>query len=281
MKRNKKTRRRTPKTESSGKEKSVTEGPVTEASSTKVTVTQAAGRHPGSNKLSDQQASLAHASASEVPPPILRLLLPVWAILHVVLVFVSFVGVVEPSGIVQAINELSKPYLRPTHFSANDRPVFLTHGDAADWPYRLQISDRPISQVGGLPESGWRDSGEDISAGLAASDRRARWLSTAAILAINEQPGLVAELVAPILVKHRSAKSIRIMRYPTDLSNVDELASPVYVASVLRPGDSEGGEQASSGSISLIELKESRLSTSVETDSAASASDRVIGGSDE
>ena len=83
------------------------------------------------------------------------------------------------------------------------------------------------------------------------SDRVARWLSTAATLAENEQPGMVAELLMPIAQLHPNVKAIRIVRLPTDLNDINAETESPYVARVIRRDDR----------VSLVQLKPARLSS--------------------
>jgi hypothetical protein len=87
--------------------------------------------------------------------------------------------------------------------------------------------------------------------GLAVSDRVARWLSTSATLAENEQSGVVADLMYPIAQSFPDANAIRIVRYPTDLDDINAKETSPYVARLVR----------TDGSIELIHLRPKRLSS--------------------
>jgi hypothetical protein len=172
---------------------------------------------------------------------------------------ISFTSVVEPSGIHSRLSALVHPYLRPAHFAADDRPVYLAHGNPSEQPHRLQTTTASITDIESLGDDQWRTfepAGEAASSaypGLAVSDRRARWLTTAAMLADNEQPSLVAELLLPIVRQNPKLTAIRIVRLPTDLSDINTEEESPYVARVVRSGDL----------VSLVQLQPVRLNSQV------------------
>lgn len=181
-----------------------------------------------------------------------RTCLSIWVSLHLVAIAISYTSVVEPSSVHARLTRLLHPYLRSPHFGADDRPVYLTHGESSEQPHQLQISS-----AGGNPdqirESEWQtvDSlGGNGLPGLAASDRMARYLSTVTLLSENEQPSLVAELLLPIALQDSSITAIRVIRFPTDLTDVNTGITTLYQASVIRTADS----------VALIQLREQRLS---------------------
>ena len=149
------------------------------------------------------------------------------------------------------------------HFAADDRPVYLAHGVASEQPHRLQITSDELTDMNDVANCQWQSVGSgdyesaDAPPGLAVSDRVARWLATAATLAENDQPGVVAELLLPIAQHFPNAKAIRIVRFPTDLSDVNATTESPYLARIVRSDDS----------LSLIQLKPERLSSqSITTD---------------
>jgi hypothetical protein len=172
-------------------------------------------------------------------------------------ILISFTSVVEPSGIHSRLSSLVHPYLRPAHFSADDRPVYLAHGDPSEQPHRLQTTTASITDIESFDTDQWRTvepagrAALSSYPGLAVSDRSARWLTTAAMLADNEQPSLVAELLLPIARQNPNVTAIRIVRLPTDLSDINASAESPYVARVVRSGDL----------ISLVQLQPARLSS--------------------
>lgn len=181
-----------------------------------------------------------------------RTCLSIWVSLHLVAIAISYTSVVEPSSVHARLTRLLHPYLRSPHIGADDRPVYLTHGEPSEQPHQLQIS-----AAGGSPdqirESEWQtvDSlGGNALPGLAASDRMARYLSTVTLLSENEQPSLVAELLLPIALQDSSITAIRVIRFPTDLTDVNTGITTLYQASVIRTADS----------VALIQLREQRLS---------------------
>ena len=181
-----------------------------------------------------------------------RTWLSLWVSFHLVAIAISYTSVVEPSSVHARLTQLLHPYLRAPHFGADDRPVYLTHGESLQQPHQLQITTAE-GNPDRIRESQWQavDSlGGNAQPGLAASDRMARYLSTVALLSDNEQPSLAAELLLPIVVKDNSITAIRVIRFPTDLTDVNTGITPVYQASVIRSDDS----------VALIQLRDQRLS---------------------
>jgi hypothetical protein len=191
------------------------------------------------------------------PSDAVRTSLSVWTVFHLFALFVSFVSVVEPSSLQRQFLSLVHPYLTLGHFGADDRPVYLAHGNESEQPHRLQISFDEVTQSDQADQCEWTTIGagdyESSSAtpGGAVSDRVARWISVAATLAQSEQPGVVAELLLPIARHFPNAKAIRIVRFPTDLSDVTATEDSPYVAAIVR----------SQNVVSLIQLTPERLSS--------------------
>ena len=208
-----------------------------------------------------------------LPSAAFRAGLSVWVSLHLVALLISFTGVVEPSSLHAGLLSLVHPYLRATHFSADDRPVYLAHGDRDEQPHRVQITDQPISESQPSVDVDWVNTGPGELAGatnyagLAVSDRVARWLATAAMLADNDQPSMVADLLLPLVESDTNIQAIRIVRFPTDLSDINSEIETPYVARVLRDGNS----------VALVQLKESRLSaTPVTNDIRTGQGDPIL-----
>ncbi len=202
------------------------------------------GSHPGSGAPS--------GGGSVAPSDAVRTLLSIWLPLHLMALFVSFSAVVEPSSIHARLHSLMRPYLQLTHFDADDRPLYLAHGDSSEQPHRLQVTTAAISDIDSAEgESQWRTIAAPSPAGFAASDRYGRWLATAATLAESEQPSLVAELLLPIVQADESIQAVRIVRLPTDLNTtLDDSLPPPFTARVIREA----------GQVSLVQLQEARLS---------------------
>lgn len=214
---------------------------------------QTHGRISGDGQPTQESAQGDQASSSDRPRRFVRTALSIWLVIHLGAILVSFTGVVEPSTIHARLSQLVYPYLRPAHFSADDRPVYLAHGDAAEQPHMLQVSADEVTDASAVDSYRWRTVGPQRNAGLAVSDRVARWLSTAAMLAENEQPSLVAELLLPIVQRETDANAVRIVRLPTGLSDVTEESQSPYVARVVR-------EQ---NVVTLVQLNPARLSSRV------------------
>ncbi|HBV63556.1 MAG TPA: hypothetical protein DEF45_11090 [Rhodopirellula sp.] len=195
-------------------------------------------------------------AADKGPSTSAKTWLSIWVVVHLMAIAVSFTSVVQPSSLHRRLSEVLQPYLRPTHFSVDDRPVYLTYGDADDQPHRIEVTRDLLTGVATSEDLKWRvigpAQGGGIAAtpGLAVSDRVARWLSTAAMLAENDQPSLVADLVLPVVANQPAIQGVRIVRYPTDLNDINSGVTVPYVARVVRD----------QGRVSLVQLKESRLS---------------------
>ena len=192
-----------------------------------------------------------------LPSVTARTWLSIWVCVHLLALALSFTSVVEPSSLQANLSGMFFPYLRITHFAADDRPVYLAHGTSEEQPHRLQITSDPLSAVSQVSDCQWRTVGAgdyaaaESSPGMAVSDRVARFLSTAATLAGNDQPGVVAELLLPIAQQFPEAKAMRIVRFPTELSDVNATEESPYVAGIVRSGDA----------VALIQLKAERLSS--------------------
>ena len=187
------------------------------------------------------------------PTVTLRRVLSFWLCFHLFAILVSFTSVVEPSAIHARLATLFHPYLRPAHFSADDRPVYLAYGEMSERPHVLQVSTQLQSDLGSVDSNEWQQVGPERYPGLAVSDRIARWLSTAAMLSENDQPGLVAELLLPVVQRNPDVNAIRIVRLLTDLDDVNAEPESVYVANVVRSAES----------VSLVQLNAARLSSQV------------------
>lgn len=191
------------------------------------------------------------------PTVALRAGLSIWTVFHLFALFVSFVSVVEPSSLQRQFLSLVHPYLTLGHFGADDRPVYLAHGNESEQPHRLQVSFDEITQIDQTDRCEWTTIGagdyeaSEAIPGGAVSDRVARWISVAATLAQSDQPGVVAELLLPIARHFPDAKAIRIVRFPTDLSDVTATEDSPYVARIVRSQDV----------VSLIQLTPKRLSS--------------------
>lgn len=190
------------------------------------------------------------------PTPAMQNCLSVWLLFHLFAILVSFTSVVEPSTIQARLASVVHPYLQAFHFAADDRPVYLAHGDSSEQPHRLQVTTSSLTDIDAVNTVSWQTVGPDHYAGLAVSDRVARWLSTAATLAENDQPSLVAELLLPIVEDDSAVSAIRIVRWPTDLNDINAEAESAYVARVIRNG----------GLVSLVQLNPARLSSQAVSD---------------
>lgn len=228
----------------------------------------------GPSSLSRDESVAAGMVVDPAPSPVVRWLLSFWVVFHLAALVISYTGVVEPSSLHARLMTLIHPYVRPTHFAADDRPVYLTHGGSDEQPHRIQVTTRPVTESDAAGEKHWltvgpaEDGGLASTPGLAVSDRVARWLATAAMLSENDQPSMVADLLLPIAKSDPKIQAIRIVRYPTDLSDVTAEVEAPYVARVIRDGEAT----------SLVQLKERRLSSVPMMGSSDAAVDSADGG---
>jgi hypothetical protein len=214
------------------------------------------GRGPQSDPVSRPGGPSSPGETSistDQPAARVRVALSLWLVFHLAALAISFTSVVEPSTLHARLAQLVHPYLRPLHFAADDRPVYLAQGDAGERPHRLQVTRDVVTDIAAVDRYRWQTVGPDASPGLAVSDRLSRWLTTAAMLAENEQPSLVAEMLLPFVQGDPTIHSVRIVRLLTELSDVNEQASSPYVARVIRDGDL----------ITLVKLNPPRLSSHV------------------
>jgi hypothetical protein len=207
---------------------------------------------PGQSNGADDRSARHDA----FPSTGVRAGLSIWVCFHLTALFLSFTSVVEPSTIHARLAAVVHPYLTVAHFGADDRPVYLAHGLASEQPHQLQVTEEDLTDLREMENCQWRTLGaEDLTAGdasrgLAVSDRLARWLSTAATLAENDQPGVVAELLMPVAREFEDARAIRLVRLPTDLSDVNARDETPYAARVVRDDER----------VWLIKLNPERLS---------------------
>ena len=217
--------------------------------------TSGVGRHSGSTRH----------TIGLGPSETVKTCLSIGVAVHLMALAISFTAVVEPSSVQQRLSEILQPYLRPTHFSADDRPVYLTHGDSADQPHRIEVTTQRVTGVEASGDVKWQVIGPAEQGGFASipgfavSDRVGRWLSTAAMLAENDQPSLIADLILPLVANRSSVQGVRIVRYPTDLNDVNVGVSVPYLARVVRANDG----------VSLVQLREKRLSAQPRFSSSA------------
>lgn len=187
------------------------------------------------------------------PSRLVRTVLSVWLCMHLLAILISFTGVIEPSTIHAGLTNSVHAYLRPAHFSADDRPVYLAHGNPSEQPHRVEVTSELVTDIDQVDTYHWQSVGPGGAAGGAISDRVARWLSTAVMVAENDQPGLVAELLLPIVQQNPDATAIRIVRlpFPSELSGIAEESESPYLARVVRSGDR----------VSLVRLESTRLNS--------------------
>ncbi|WP_404305686.1 hypothetical protein [Neorhodopirellula lusitana] len=187
-------------------------------------------------------------------------------LVHLFLVWVSLCSSVQPSQWASSVLQIGHAYLQATHFGVDGRPVYLAHGKPEEQSLRLQLDGVSL-----LPER---------LAGAGADDRQQRWLSTARLLATEEQPSLVAELILG-LMRHQTSGSddlaselmssvdlqdgqkdgqpvvVSLLREPTILSSVlDDQQPPAYQARVV----------VDEGRVALVRLLPERLTATARTD---------------
>lgn len=202
---------------------------------------------------SPSQPTAPTSDSAARPSLRIRTVLTVWLCMHLPAILISFTGGVEPSTIHAQLSNLTHIYLRPAHFSADDRPVYLAHGNPSEQPHRVQVTTELVSDIDLVETHRWQTAGPDGAAGLAVSDRVWRWLSTAVMVGENDQPGLVAELLMPIVQQNPDVTAVRIVRlpFPADLTGINEETESPYVARVVRRDNG----------VSLVRLESARLSS--------------------
>ncbi len=207
----------------------------------------------------DAESPSSSQTQSSSPGLPLKVALSLWLVFHFLALTVSYTSVVEPSETQGQWQQALQFYLYPTHFLADDRPIYLAHGDPSEQPHRLQVtavnpSANPALFDLPIDDPQWQTIQPPGIAGLAGNDRYSRWLSTAAILATNEQPSLVAELILSVALEDPSITAVRIVRLPTELTTTAaDALPPPYAAYVAKQNDV----------ISLVQVNEPRLSTTL------------------
>ncbi|SRR6056297_1301206 len=155
-----------------------------------------------------------------------------FAVVHLA---VCTLSLMQPIGLPETFDQAlayAQPYLRATRFGADGKPARLPHGRLDEAEIRVQVSGEAEPA-----ESDWLDI-DWGSTGVEATNRRQRFFSAAATLAENEQYGLVARWLRPLISGRPEAESIRMVRVPTLLSDVvQDNAPPVYQARILRRQD--------------------------------------------
>ncbi len=179
--------------------------------------------------------------------PAIARLVSIAIAIHLTAMALSFTATVEPSSFHRKLLSLLAPYQHTLHLDANQNTFYLAHGGTDEQPHRIQWTDS-------LDPSGddWKPLVPETTAGLAASDRMARFLAAAAQWSDEERSSEVAALVRPFVLKEPNAIFVRIVRLPTELTTVvDDAAPPPYVARVIR----------SPGSVDLVQIKPARFVT--------------------
>ncbi|MFK8110907.1 MAG: hypothetical protein AB8B91_01820 [Rubripirellula sp.] len=214
-------------------------------------------RKRNKRKHGDSVAEADGSLPNQGPKPATRTLiqrcLTVGVCFHLLAIWISFTSVVEPSSLHGQLAQSLRGYLQITHFGADDRPVYLAYGDPQEQPHRLEVATSAMSGFGSREALDWQPAGPEAVGGMAVSDRLHRWLSTAAVLAENQQSSLVAELLLPIVQADPTLTAIRIVRLPTDLSDFNAEQETVYIAHVARDQDR----------VSLVQLQPTRLNAQV------------------
>ncbi|MEO1526251.1 MAG: hypothetical protein AAFX06_12500 [Planctomycetota bacterium] len=189
-----------------------------------------------------------------LPSVAVQALVSVLVVAHLVILLVSYTSIIEPSSTQASLIEKAAPYLRMTHFSADGRPFYLAHGNSDEQPHRLQVATLPKGVAATDSSIEWTTIEPAGTAGLAESDRYARWMALADTLAASEQSSLAAAILGPMVKTDASIDLIRVLRLPTMLTTVEDDANAVaYLARVVRDGDATR----------LVSVQSRRLTTSV------------------
>lgn len=229
----------------------------TRSQSTRATSAAAPSRPP-KDQHSESPDSLA-VSLPEVPMPHprLRIVISVALVAHLAAIAISFAAAVEPSQVHSRLVDLLLPYFQLTHFGADDRPVYLAHGEKSEQPHRMEwtASDHP-------GENDWIPLLPASTPGLAVSDRLHRYLAKAASLADAEKSSVVANLIMPVVRFHPDTKLVRIIRLPTELTTIiDDAAPPPYIARVIHVDPAPSVDGANDNRIEVIRIHSPRLVT--------------------
>lgn len=213
--------------------------------------------HADSSAKSPAEESPQETHSNSLPTAQLKWILSLWLVFHLLVLTLSLTASVEPSETQSRILESLQFYVTPPHFSADGLPVYLAWGDTSEQPHRLQTSGvKPSADselfYAPIDDPRWTTVSPSGPKGMLQNDRYARWLTTAATLAENEQPSLVAELLLSAVATDDSIHAVRIVRLPTEMTTtVDDQRPPPYAASVARRGER----------VSLVQIGAPRLST--------------------
>jgi hypothetical protein len=155
-------------------------------------------------------------------------------LVHLFLVFSSYLATVAPSGLQTRILDLARPYLAAFHFDADGIPLNLATNAVAEKAHELE---KAVAQpLGGNVE--WDPINPSV---LAGGDRARRWqrfLTTIAQMGDNQLPSLAAILIEPLAVEHSDATHLRVTRQADLMTTVvDDSAPPPYTTAVLRGDD--------------------------------------------
>ncbi|MCC9601337.1 hypothetical protein LOC67_12345 [Stieleria sp. JC731] len=193
-------------------------------------------------------------NAAQMPSKAIRNLLSFLVVLHLVVLFVSFSAIIEPSSTQNSLLETLAPYLRSTHFAADGRRFYLAHATADEQPHRLQVAAaNPRGPFEIDYQTKWTTVDPSGIPGLAASDRYAKWMALAATLSESDQRSLAAALLMPLVRSDKTIAAVRIVRLPTQLTTAEQdAAGPAYLARVVRDENQ----------VSLVSIESKRLTTS-------------------
>ncbi|WP_143543673.1 hypothetical protein [Rhodopirellula sp. MGV] len=215
----------------------------------------------GGESNSDTTPTFQSPADSPLPSPLVRNILGVFAVAHLVALFVSYSAIIEPSALQSSLLDTLAPYLRGTHFAADGRRFYLAHATPDEQPHRLQVaSTKPRVPLTIDSQTEWTTVDPSGIPGLAAWDRYNKWMTLAATLSESDQRSLAAALLMPLIRADKTIGAVRIVRLPTQLTTAEQdAAGPAYLARVVRDGEQ----------INLVSIESQRLTTSPRTEREA------------
>ena len=152
-------------------------------------------------------------------------------LVHLFLVFSSYLATVAPSGLQTRVLDFARPYLAAFHFDADGVPLNLATNAVAEKTHELEktVAETPRN------DGDWKPVDPTL---LAGGDRARRWqrfLATIAQMGDNQMPSLAATLIEPLAVAQSDATHLRVTRQGDLMTTVvDDSAPPPYTTAILR-----------------------------------------------
>jgi hypothetical protein len=184
------------------------------------------------------------SSAGAVPSVVMMRFISAAAVLHLIVIAISYLAGVRASGVQGQIIDTLSPYLSTFHLAANGNAAdavaadgvafYLARGDGGERVYRLQVASGEKPE-----ESQWRPASWVLEGGGERARRYQRFLAAIAELGASDQNALAGRLILPAMQRDPDADWVRIVRLPNLMTNiVQDAEPPPYTAAILRQGDS-------------------------------------------